>query len=466
MKEILEQTKPVEGEARPETVEKLEILDRHSENWALANKGEFLGPDFNKYLEELKDQGVLKFSPSPGRLKWAKRAEGRIEKARVIEPIGDDKEGGYYYGSKQNIHAGVHGNIFGSLPELREKTLRNEQPMKKHSKERPKKDTKLLKYFEDLMREPLYVLDELEKKVKKEDESVHSPFALLKRYAWQLHHAVKENRYSDIKAIMSDLKDVGITESIYGKDEFNNVLSGAEGEKLIEKTSEEEFEDKKEATEFAKKAKQEEVRYLHSEKDPKKGWLVYVDVYNFKGNENSGAHQFILNDLKKCAKIVEDLEWIKSSIHKCKSWREQEIKMTEAQRTRERKRTDELIKSFKAKEKEAEQKPRKKTRKKKLKTQRLDQEFRPVGRRGLSFEEQLQITKEMMQTKNVTPDEAKKIREIMETTGTGWLGAWEEVEKQKKKKEEKGKKTPAKKKTSTTAKTKAKKTTVKKTAKK
>lgn len=333
--EKIPETKPVKGEARPETVGKLEILDTHNEKWILTNKGKFLGPDFNKYLEELKEKGILKWLKSPGRLKFSKKLGEKTDFIRVVEPI--NGEGGYYYESEDSIHAGVHGEIFRSLPQLRETVI----------------GTELHKHFEKLMSEPLKLLSNLEKKIKQEKSSARWPTDLLKKYARQLNKAVRENNSLDAEALIADLEDLGIEyPGEFDRDMFENaIVPKAEKHNLIEKTGDYEFtrdevkKAKKEKHWVMNKAKWEEIQYQWWENSF--GGILHIDVYTFKGDKDSdNSEKYIFEDLKQCAKMVGDIDWIKSSITKWEGPRRREGKTPEIQPRIERKKVKETIKKF------------------------------------------------------------------------------------------------------------------------
>ncbi|MDA2922074.1 hypothetical protein MYX07_02275 [Patescibacteria group bacterium AH-259-L07] len=388
--------KPVEKEIREETLEKLEILDTHDKNFELANKGEFLGSDFNQYLEELKEQGILKFTRSPSKINWNKRKGEQTNTVRVIEPI--DKEGTYLYGGKQSIHASAHGNIFNSLPQLREKTIQNEQPQKRRSKERPKKDTERLKHFEELTSEPLKLLSNLEEKFKKEDAS---PIDILENHARQLNRAIKNNDYSNVNALIAELGDLGIEyPGEFNRDMFENtILPEAEKEGLIEKTSENAFpreeieKAKKENRHLMDKPKWEEIYYQWWENAY--GGIGHTDVYTFKGNKKIDAQRWIFDDLKDCAIMVGDIEWIKSSIERWRNQHPQEEKIPEkTQREADRKATEKATEKFTHRQSKTEEE-KKKEREEKRKARQEAQKSRKGKKRTFSWDELAEVKKHL-----------------------------------------------------------------------
>lgn len=379
------QEKTVKEKVQEKTDKKLEILNTHDINFELAKKGEFFASDFNQYLEKLKKEGILKWTKSPSRIRYYEN-----HKYDIIKPMGD-KEGIYYYGAKQNIHAGYEGDIFKSLLPLQKKILANEQPRarKRHSKERSRQDIELFKHFEKLMSEPLKVFNNLIEKVEQEDESIHSPFKLLQNYAKQLYNAIKENNYSESRVLIADLEELGIEyHGEFNREMFENtIVPEAEKHNLIKKTSENQFtrKDIKKATKENRwvmdNAKWEEI-YYQSWKNTL-GGLLHVDVYTFKGNKNSNTEKNIFNKLKQCARMVGDIDWIKSSITKWEGWRQQESEIPETQR-----------KAAKQKAKKAAERlapfprPKKQTKKKKKQGKQKTFGFDELDKLKIHLEEQ------------------------------------------------------------------------------
>lgn len=453
MKEILEKTKPVEEEIEEvdATQQKTELADLWEEERRRRN---ILPNQWNQFLKELTKRGVLKYSASEGRAKFMRREKPD----QIIEPI--DGEGIYTYNKKFDIHvsAGLGGEIWRSLPGIKEKVIIDEQPRKKRSKERPKQDTELLKRFENLMSEPLKLLSSLEEKFKQEKSSARSPIDLLKIYAKQLNYAIKNHDDIEARALISDLGDLGIEyHGEFDRDMFENtIVPEAEKHNLIEKTSENEFtrEDikkaKKENRWVMDQAKWEEIYYQWWENA--QGGIFHIDVYAFKGNKDSEIQSWIFNDLKQGARMVGDIEWIKSSIAKWRDLRRREEKIPETQRKADRKKADEAIKFAMRKQ--------------------------PEETEGEKIE-RLKREEELERERKVRREAKREKGEFVSVEGDDWkdqletvLEQMQEQEKKEKRKKEKNKekkgKPSAKKKTSTKKKasTKKKPQTKKKTTKK
>lgn len=164
MKESLENVKPVDADKKDEETElaerKLKLIDLKDENFDLARKGFFRSRDFNAFLEKARKLGLLERSKSKGRIKWLKQRGHNLVKSIEKEPYA------YTYASKKNLHRSIEGEVFQSLPILREKALKNEERDKKYRKHETYKQEKRSESYKENKKRTLMVNDKVQELIK------------------------------------------------------------------------------------------------------------------------------------------------------------------------------------------------------------------------------------------------------------------------------------------------------------
>ncbi|MDD3101880.1 MAG: hypothetical protein PHE59_01935 [Patescibacteria group bacterium] len=229
---------------------------------------------------------------------------GRIEQSGENYSIFSNQE---EIGKKQNnkenpISQNQEGQIFGSLSHSQEiNNQRDEQQ-------------ELMDNFDEILKEPREVLNELGKLVKKyEQKSV--PELLWNIYK-ALNEDIKSKRLDQAENLIEPLKELRL--HIFTKENFKNIiLSGAKENHLIHLSSSKAFDRQarekaqQEGRPLVQPAQQFEFYYHHWEADPETHKpVLQIDQYQFSGDPSSGAAKSIFYELSEYARLIEPLEKI------------------------------------------------------------------------------------------------------------------------------------------------------------